>query len=107
MKVSPLTQLLNEHEKYQWTNECQASSDSLKQALQQAPILTPLDWTKSFHVHIDASGFTFGWNLEQWIPKNKLHPTIFYVTHKLTKVEANYFITEREGLAMIFKVDKF
>ena len=45
--------------------ECQQSLDTLKEKMVTAPILVFPDWTKPFHVHVDASGITLGIVLTQ------------------------------------------
>ena len=43
-----------------WTDECDLAFEKLKTALVSAPILKAPDWTKPFHVHIDASNYAIG-----------------------------------------------
>jgi hypothetical protein len=45
---------------FQWTEECQQSFDTLKHKMVTAPILVFLDWSKEFHVHVDASSIALG-----------------------------------------------
>ena len=58
----PLYALLVE---FNWTDKCEDSFEKLKQALITAPILRSPDWTKPFHVHIDASNYAIGCILAQ------------------------------------------
>ena len=58
----PLYALLVE---FIWTEECKDSFEKLKQALITTPILRSPDWTKPFHVHIDASNYAIGCILAQ------------------------------------------
>ena len=46
--------------KFDWTPECQASLDILKENMVTAPILVFPDWNKEFHVHVDASSIALG-----------------------------------------------
>jgi hypothetical protein len=71
-----------------------------------APILVFLDWSKEFHVHVDASSIALGEVLAQ--------PRLGYINHplafssrKLSTTEINYTTTEREGLAMVYVLQKF
>jgi hypothetical protein len=50
-----MERLLKKHIKFQWNDECQQSLDILKEKMVTAPILVFPDWSKEFHVHVDAS----------------------------------------------------
>ena len=82
------------------------SFEKLKQALIIASILRSLDWTKPFHVHIDASNYAIGCILAQPYEGNMDLP-ISYASRQLNSAEKNYTTTEREGLTMIYAVRKF
>ena len=66
-----------------------------------APILVFPDWTKLFHVHVDASGIALGIVLTQPAEGGIDHP-IAYSSRKLSTAEKIYTTTEREGLAMVY-----
>ena len=65
------------------------------------PILVFPDWTKPFHVHVDASGIELGVILTQPGEGDLDHP-IAYSSRKLSTAEKNYTTTEREGLTMVY-----
>ena len=71
-----------------------------------APILGFPDWTKPFHVHVDAYGIALGVVLSQPGKGDIDHP-IAYSSRKLSTAEKNYTTTEREGLAMVYALQKF
>ena len=71
-----------------------------------APILVFLDWTKEFHVHVDASCITLGVVLTQASEGELDHPIVF-ASRKLSKAEKNYSMTEHKGLAMVYALQKF
>ena len=71
-----------------------------------APILVFPDWKKIFHVHIDASSIALGIILAQPGEGGRDHP-IAFSSRKLSSVERNYTTTEREGLAMVYALQKF
>src|SRR5882757_9100745 len=71
-----------------------------------APILVFPDWTKPFHVHVDASGIALGVVLTQPGEGDLDHP-IAYSSRKLSTAEKNYTTMEREGLAMEYALQKF
>ena len=71
-----------------------------------APILVFLDWKKTFHVHVDASSIALGIILAQPREGGIDHP-IAIASKKLSSAERNYTPTEREGLAMVYALQKF
>jgi hypothetical protein len=50
---------------FHWIEECQQSFDTLKQKMVTVPILVFPDWSKEFHVHVNASYITLGVVLAQ------------------------------------------
>jgi hypothetical protein len=71
-----------------------------------APILVFRDWSKEFHVHVDASSIAFRALLAQPGDKDIDHPLSFS-SRKLSTTEINYTTTEREGLAMVYVLNNF
>lgn len=69
-------------------------------------ILVFPDWKKEFHVHVDASCITLGVVLIQPGEGDIDHPIEFAIRN-FSKVEKNYSTTEREGLAMVYSLQKF
>ena len=55
------------------------------------PILVFPNWNKEFHVHVDASCIDF----------------VCGASTNLSKVENNYTTTEREGMAIVYSLQKF
>ena len=79
---------------------------ALKVILSQAPVVQPPDWTKSFHVLVDASDIAIGSVLMQLTEPKWYHP-VYYASWKLSKVERNYSTMEREALGMLYSVTKY
>jgi hypothetical protein len=71
-----------------------------------APILVFPDWSKEFHVHVNASSITLGVVLSQPRAGDIDHPLAF-ASRKLSTTEINYTTTEQEGLAMVYALQKF
>jgi hypothetical protein len=69
-------------------------------------ILVFLDWSKEFHVHVNASAITFEAVLTQ-LGKGDIYHPIAFAGKKLSYSEKNYNTTEREGLAMVYALQKF
>jgi hypothetical protein len=78
----------------------------LKQKMVTMPILVFPDWSKEFHVHVDASYIALGVVLAQPGEGDIDHPLAFS-SRKLSTTEVNYTTTEREGLAMVYALQKF
>jgi len=57
-------------------------------------------------VHIDASNISLGVILGKPRKANLDHP-IYFFNHKLSTVDRNYSMTERETLAMVYSLQKF
>jgi hypothetical protein len=97
---------LRKDTKYQLNDECQHGLDTLKENMATAPILVFPYWEKTFHVHVDASTIALGAILAQ--PRaGELDHSIAFARRKLSESEQNYNITEREGLAMVYALQKY
>jgi len=82
------------------------SLDVLKEKMVTAPILVFSDWKKEFHGHVDASCIALGALPTQVSGEDLDHP-IAFASRMLSKAEKNYSTTEREGLAMVYGLQKF
>ena len=83
---------LKKYVKFEWTPECQESLDILKEKMVTAPILVFFDWSKEFHVHVDASSIALGIVLAQSSEGNIDHP-IAFASRKLSTAKKNYTMT--------------
>ena len=68
-------------------------------------ILVFPDWKFPFHVHVYASTIALGVILAQ--PGEGLDHPISFARRKLSSIERNYTTTKREGLAMVYALQKF
>jgi hypothetical protein len=102
----PMDELLRKDVEFKWSQDCQESFKFLKKKLVEAPILKFPDWSRKFHVHVDASNVVVGSVLAQPYDDTMDHPNA-YASQKLNKAERNYSTTEREALSMIFSLQKF
>ena len=101
-----MEKLLKTDVKFRWTESCQENLDKLKGKMATTPILVFLDWRKEFHVHVDASSITLGIVLTQPGEGAINHPIAFF-RRKFSTAEKNYTRAEREGLAMVYVLQKF
>jgi hypothetical protein len=101
-----MEKILKKYCQFSWTEECQQSFDTLKQKMVTAPILVFPDWSKEFHVHVDAYSISLGAVLAQ--PREGyIDHLLSFSTRKLSTVDINYTTIEREGLAMVYALQKF
>jgi len=70
------------------------------------PIPVFPDWQKEFHVHVYASLVALGIILAQQGDGDIDHP-IDFSRRKLSTTERNYNKIEREGLDMVYALQKF
>ena len=99
--TAPMERQLKKDIKFEWTPECQASLDILKEKMVTSLIVVFPDWNKEFHVHVDASSISRGIVLAQSGEGNIDHP-ISFASRKLSAAEKNYTTTERECLTMVY-----
>jgi len=104
--TTPLEKILKKYKGFRWTQYCDKAFDLLKQKMSTAPILTYANWKVEFHVHIDASIVALGTILTQ-LGKGKLDHPIYFSSHKLSQDEQKYTMTGREGLDMVYALQKF
>ena len=71
-----------------------------------ALILVFPDWEKEFHVHVDASSIALGALLAQE-GEGYIDHAITFSSQKLSTTKRNYTTTEREGLAMVYALQKY
>ncbi|CAN6704642.1 unnamed protein product [Malus baccata var. baccata] len=105
MIAQPLCRLLQKEVAFEFTRECTASFNQLKELLTMAPIIVPPDWSLPFELMCDASDYALGAVLGQ--RKDKKPHVIYYASRTLNDAQLNYSTTEKELLAVVFALDKF
>ncbi|CAN6707622.1 unnamed protein product [Malus baccata var. baccata] len=103
--AQPLCRLLQKEVAFEFTKECTASFNQLKELLTTAPIIVPPDWSLPFELMCDASDYALGAILGQ--RKDKKPHVIYYASRTLNDAQLNYSTTEKELLAVVFALDKF
>ena len=90
---------------FQWAEIEEKAYQALKVTLKQAPVQPP-DWTKDFHVFVDASDIAINGVLMQ-LTEPKWYRPVYNAIRKLLKAERNYSTAEREVLGMVYSVTKY
>ena len=104
--AEPLHRLLRKSSKtFQWTEQCEASFNTLKSKLTTPPILAFPRFTDPFIVSTDASNRAIGGVLSQI--QDGHERVIAYWSRQLTKAQRNYSTIEREALAIVGAVKEF
>ena len=97
--AKPLYALTSEAVKFTWNEEHEETFQLLKMRLLQAPILSFPNFLHPFVIDTDASETALGAVLSQVI-EGEERPVAFE-SSVLTKTEANYATTKREGLGIV------
>ncbi|KAK9004984.1 hypothetical protein V6N11_042434 [Hibiscus sabdariffa] len=93
--ATPLIDLLKKDKEWDWSLECQAAFEKLKEAMAREPVLKLSDHAKPFEVHTDASDVAIGGVLMQ-----EGHPIVFE-SRKLNKTKRWYTVQEKEMTAVV------
>ena len=101
----PLDELTHKNKQFNWTSECDMAFQHLKSAIASSKVLQLPDFSKDFHLHVDASGTAVGAVLSQYNQQVLLH--IAFASHKLTSAETRYSTIDREVLALSWGCSHF
>ena len=101
----PLTRLKTKQAIFKFGPPEKAAFDALVKALCNAPVLRHPNFTHTFILATDASGYALGAVLSQTCEDGE-HP-IAYASRTLKDAELRYSATEREGLAIVWAVHHF
>jgi hypothetical protein len=93
--AKPMTELLNNSTKFEWSEACEKSFQELKKRLTTAPVLTLPDIKKDFVVYCDASRQGLGCVLMQ---EGKV---VAYASRQLKKHKENYPTHDLELAAVV------
>jgi hypothetical protein len=93
--AKPMTKLLEKNKAFEWTVECQASFEELRQHLTSAPLLVLPDLTKKFDIYCDTSRRGLGCLLMQE------GQVVCYASRQLRKHEENYPTHDLELAAVV------
>jgi len=100
-----LFKLTENHTKFIWTDSCQETFVTLKQALISSAVLSFSTEEGEFILDIDASNHGLGTVLSQ--KQEGEEKIIAYFSRVLNKSERNYCVTRRELLAIVSSIKSF
>lgn len=103
---APFYELLRKDAVWRWTKRCQNAFDQAKEILQSNLLLTHYDPSQQIVVAADASSYGIGAVILHRLVDGTQSP-ISYASRTLSKAEVSYSQIEKEGLALIFAVQKF
>ena len=98
--TAPISDLLRNTRKFEWTREVDLAFHKLKRAFTDAPILMHFDPDKPIILQTDASGFAIAGILCQFDGFEVLRPVAFY-SRKCNSAEQNYNMYNRKLLAIV------
>lgn len=103
--AKPLTNLLKDNTPFLWDSSQEKAYEELEEKLCTEPVLIFPDFSKSFIVTADASGYAIGGILSQG-PIGKDRP-IAYASRTLNDAETKYDTYEKEALAIVYSMLHF
>jgi hypothetical protein len=89
------------HKSFHWMEEAEKSFNLLKKKITEQPILVLPDFSRTFQVKCDASGFAIGAVLSQD------DRSVTYFSEKLNEAKVKYFTYEKEFYAAIQALNKW
>ena len=93
--AKPLFHLLKDDVEWEWTDECQKSFTTLRDAIAKGPVLAIADPGKRYVLHTDASEFALGAILQQEDDNGDLHPIAYASRLSVGPAETRYSATDR------------
>jgi len=102
----PLYNLLKSKERFVWSKDCENAFQTLKAALINPPILTPVDPNLPFEIFTDSSGYACAAVLLLRKPDNTRN-TIYFASRVFQKDETPYPTTMKEALGITFALKQF
>ena len=98
-KALPLTRLTTKDTEFNWGKEQDDAVKQLKEAYMNPPVLVTFQTNQPAKIKTDASDLAIGACLYQQ-KEDKWHPVAYY-SRKMTALEQNYDIHDKELLAVV------
>lgn len=103
--TAPLRELIRKDVKWTWEPRHQEAVETLKSALESAPVLAYFDPAKDTEIVVDASPVGLGAVLAQVDAGER--KVVAYASRSLTETEQRYSQTEREALGVVYGLEHF
>ena len=87
--LHPLSELLKNDMRWNWTEECEKAFEEAKQNLMETPVLAHYNPDRPLRLAADASAYGIGAVTSHVLPDGTEHP-IAYASRMLTKSEQNH-----------------
>ena len=104
--VAPLTGLLEQKVKFEWSSACHQPFDQVKILLSTAPVLAAPRLDQLFKLQADASQVGAGGVLMQTDSEGVDRP-VSYFSRKFNRHQLNYSTIEKEALALVWALQHF
>ncbi|KAL4098951.1 hypothetical protein QTP88_023458 [Uroleucon formosanum] len=104
--LKPLYSLLRQEKKWLWSPECDQAYNNIKKMLISSPVLAHYDQKLPIKLTVDSSSYALGAIISHTYPDHSEGPTA-YASRVLSESECKFPQIEKEGLAIIFGVQKF
>ncbi|XP_062400896.1 uncharacterized protein K02A2.6-like [Sardina pilchardus] len=104
--LSPLHELLRKETAWKWEAGQERAFEESKRLMQSSDVLVHYDSQKDLILSCDASPYGVGVVLSHRMPNGQERP-ISFMSRTLTSAESNYSQLDKEGLAVIFGIQRF
>lgn len=104
--LQPLHLLLRDGQQWAWRKEQDLAFQRSKELITKAPVLVHVDPAKPVILTVDASPYGVGAALAHR-EKNGQERPISFVSRRLYAAEQRYSQLDKEGLALMFRVERF
>ncbi len=104
--LAPVHRLLRKDAKWNWGGEQEAAFAQSKKMIQSVQVLVHYDLQKDVILSCDASTYGLGAVLSHMMPDGSERP-IGFMSRTLNQAERNYSQLDKEGLAVMFGLQRF
>ena len=102
----PLTEMTKRKKTFRWGQEEEVAFQTVKRCLSNEPILKVIDFDRVIYLQTDASDVGVGVGAALVQQYNKTFHPVKFISRKLKAAERNYSVIEKEGLAIVWAVQK-